>query len=559
MQRQTPHLIRRLARRLLPAAVAVATAVAVVVVAPAAGPAAAWPAPGGSPDTVLTSGGAVRGTVSADGRRFSGIPYAAPPTGALRFAAPQPPAPWSGVRDATRTPPSCAQFGTDTEDCLIVNVSTPPVTPPAGTARGAHPRRLPVMVWLHGGAYTLGSAAGYDPTPLVTRGGVVVVGVNYRLGPLGFLTLPGAAPNAALLDQQAALRWVRRNIAAFGGDPGNVTLFGESAGGHSVCMQLVSPGARGLFRRAISQSGGCTGTGLGPVPRAQADAASLRLATAAGCTDPATALACLRAKPAAAVVAAGGGILDLQWVPALDGAVVPRDMRAALASGRYNRVPLVVGSNRDEGRLFVWLQYHLGLGRAATQAEYEAWVRRLAGPDPARGDAALARYTPAAYGSRDLAMAAAMTDSTFACPAVETVRIGQAAARRWPSRSRQPVFQYEFADPQAPVMIPDPLMPLGAYHSAELYYLFATLQGIPPFTPLTPAQRQLSDEMIRAWTAFARTGDPNAAGAPAGVGRWPAVRGRDPAVLSLRPGGTSRLVRTVDDEHQCRFWLTPAR
>jgi para-nitrobenzyl esterase len=202
---------------------------------------------------VLTSGGAVRGTVSADGRRFSGIPYAAPPTGELRFAAPQPAAPWSGVRDATRTPPSCAQLGTSTEDCLIVNVSTPPVTragPAAGTARAAHARRLPVMVWLHGGAYTLGSAAGYDPTPLVTRGGVIVVGVNYRLGPLGFLTLPGAAPNAALLDQQAALRWVRRNIAAFGGDPHNVTIFGESAGGHSVCMQLVSPGARGQLRPA---------------------------------------------------------------------------------------------------------------------------------------------------------------------------------------------------------------------------------------------------------------------------------------------------------------------
>jgi len=556
MPRPTPPLSQRLLPGLVAAVSAIACVVAAVVAAPAAssvtGP--VRPGAGGSPDTVLTAGGAVRGTVSAAGRRFLGIPYAAPPTGALRFAAPQPAAPWSGVRDATRTPPSCAQLGTTTEDCLIVNVSTPPVTGTAGTARTAHARRLPVMVWLHGGAYTLGSAAGYDPTPLVTRGGVVVVGVNYRLGPFGFLTLPGATPNAALLDQQAALRWVRRNIAAFGGDPRNVTIFGESAGGHSVCMQLLSPGARGLFRRGISQSGACTGAGLGPVPRAQADASSLRLAAAVGCTDAATALACLRAKPAADVVAAGGGFLDLQWVPVLDGVVVPRGMREALASGRYNRVPLIVGSNHDEGRLFVWLQYHLGLGRAVTQAEYEAGVRRSAGGDPARAAAALARYTPAAYGSRDLAMAAAMTDSTFACPAVETAA---AAARRRPFRSRQPVYQYEFADPQAPVMFPDALMPLGAYHSAELYYLFATLQGIPPFTPLTPAQRQLSDEMIRAWTAFARTGDPNAGGAPAGVLSWPSVRGRDPAVLSLRPGGTSRLVRTVDDEHQCAFWLSP--
>jgi para-nitrobenzyl esterase len=411
------------------------------------------------------------------------------------------------------------------------------------------------MVWLHGGAYSLGSAAGYDPAPLVTRGGVIVVGVNYRLGPFGFLTLPGAQPNAALLDQQAALRWVRRNIAAFGGDPRNVTIFGESAGGHSVCMQLLSPGARGLFRRAISQSGACTGTGLGPVPRAAADAASLRLATAVGCTDPATALACVRSRPAADVVAAGGGFLDLSFVPTVDGVVVPRGTREALASGRYNRVPLLVGSNHDEGRLFIWLQYHLGLGRAVTQAEYEAGVRRAAGSDPARVAAALARYTPAAYGSRDLAMAAAMTDSTFACPAVETAA---AAAGRWPSRSRPPVYQYQFDDPQPPVMFPDPLMPLGAYHSSELYYLFATLQGIPPYTPLTPAQRRLSDDMIHAWTAFARTGNPNVAGLLASGARWPAVRGRDPAVLSLRPGGASRLSRTVDDEHQCGFWLAPA-
>ena len=542
-------------RSRLARAAALAVALAVSCAVP---PAAAHPRPGPPADptapVVRVEGGAVQGSVSADGRRFLGIPYAAAPAGALRFAPPRPAARWDGVRDATATPPSCAQSALATvEDCLVVNVHTPPAAAGASARRG-----LPVMVWFHGGAYTVGSAAGYDPTPLVTRGGVIVVGVNYRLGPLGFLTLPGrgrdGVANAAVLDQQAALRWVRRNVAAFGGDPRNVTIFGESAGGHSVCMQLISPGARGLFRRAISQSGACTDGGLGPAPRAEAEATSLRYAATVGCTDPASALACLRAKPVAELLAAGGGLLSLDWVPVVDGAVIPRATREALATGRYNHVPMIVGSNHDEGRLFVWLQYHLGLGRAVTQAEYEAGVRRSAGGDPARAAAALARYTPAAYGSRDLAMAAAMTDSTFACPAVETAA---AAARRRPFRSRQPVYQYEFADPQAPVMFPDALMPLGAYHSAELYYLFATLQGIPPFTPLTPAQRQLSDEMIRAWTAFARTGDPNAGGAPAGVLGWPSVRGRDPAVLSLRPGGTSRLVRTVDDEHQCAFWLSP--
>jgi para-nitrobenzyl esterase len=517
---------------------------------PAAGPpgGAASAASAGNADTVVTADGAVRGTVSADGRRFSGIPYAAPPTGALRFAAPRPATPWSGVRDATGTPPTCPQFGpVPTEDCLILNVSTPPVT---------SRRPLPVMVWFHGGAYSLGSAAGYDPTPLVTRGGVIVVGVNYRLGPLGFLTLPGSGAedgrgvsNAAVLDQQAALRWVRRNVAAFGGDPRNVTIFGESAGGHAVCMQLVSPAARGLFRRAISQSGGCVGTGLGPIPASEARTRSLRFAAAVGCTDPATALACLRTKPVADLVAASGGFLSLEWVPTLDGTVLPRTAQEALASGRYHRVPLVVGSNRDEGRLFVLLQYHLALQRPITQQEYETAVRNLIGAD---APAVLARYPSATYGSPDLALSAVLTDRLFACPAVATVAAATRGDRGHGWGHRTPVFQYEFDDPQAPPLIPDPFMPLGAYHSAELYSLFATIQGIPPSTPLTPAQRQLSDEMIRYWTTFARTGDPN----PRWTRAWPTARGRDPAVLSLRPGGASRVVRTVDDVHQCGFWLT---
>jgi para-nitrobenzyl esterase len=526
-------------------ATALAAALALVCAVP---PAAAHPRPGPPADptapVVRVEGGEVRGTVSADGRRFLGIPYAAAPTGALRFAPPRPAARWDGVRDATATPPSCAQSALATvEDCLVVNVHTPP-----GTGQPHYARRpLPVMVWFHGGAYTVGSAAGYDPTPLVTRGGVIVVGVNYRLGPLGFLTLPGQGPrgrdgvaNAAVLDQQAALRWVRSNVAAFGGDPRNVTIFGESAGGHSVCMQLISPGARGLFRRAISQSGACTDGGLGPAPVAEAQANSLRYAATVGCTDPATALACLRAKPVAELLAAGGGLLALDWVPAVDGAVIPRPTREALASGRYNRVPMIVGSNRDEGRLFIQLQYHLGLQRPVTEEEYRAGVAGYAGDDV---EAVLARYTPEAYGSRDLAMAAVLTDSTFSCPAVTTVR---AASHPW----RPPVFQYEFADPAPPVLFPDPFMPLGAYHASEIFSLFATLEGLRPYTPLTPAQQQLSDEMIGRWTAFARTGNPNVRGAQI----WLPARGADPAVLSLLPGGASRLVRTVDDEHRCAFW-----
>ena len=320
--------------------------------AAATGTAAAAQAASGGP-VAVTGTGLVQGKVAGAADEFLGIPYAAPPTGALRWAPPQPAAHWSGTRPATSFAPHCPQsaspFGlaSTSEDCLFLNVFRP--------AHG--PANRPVMVWIHGGALVTGESDGYDPANLVRRG-VVVVTINYRLGALGFLAdgalaaQPGGpAGNYGLMDQQAALRWVHRNIARFGGDPHNVTIFGESAGGLSVLSQVVSPGARGLFQRAIVESGAYA---LTEQPLARAEQAGAAFAAKTGCakgTDAETA-ACLRGLPVATILASQNAT---GYQPDLDGSVLTQSIGTALASGQFSRVPIINGSNHDEWRLFVAL------------------------------------------------------------------------------------------------------------------------------------------------------------------------------------------------------------
>ncbi|MWA04916.1 carboxylesterase family protein [Actinomadura sp. LD22] len=494
-------------------------------------------------DTVTVKDGVLRGTVNADERLFLGIPYAAPPTGDRRFRPPQPAAPWQGVRDATKEGSLCPQIGLGSEDCLVLNVYTPPE---------AESKNLPVMVYLPGGAYVTGWGSGYDPTPLVTKGKVIAVTVNYRLGPLGFMALPalagesGTTGNYGLLDQQAALRWVRDNIGAFGGDARNVTLFGESAGGNSVCMQLQSPGAAGLFHKAISQSGAC-GTTLGPVPAATAYATSTAFARKLGCTDPATMPACLRGKPAGDLSVTAGelfgsfGPSPLSWTPVIDGHVIKEPTLEALASGHYNKVPLISGSNKDEGRLFTALNYHLSKFRHATADDLKAEVRFRAGDDAAQQ--VLDAYPPASADNADLAVSSLTTDTLFACPALAT---NQSVA----ANPGQKLYAYEFADPKPPMVDFDPLMPLGAYHSADIFYLFKGLNGIPPIPGLDTAQQQLSDKMIAYWTTFAKTGDPNGPTTPS----WPAFTASSPQVQRLSREGTAPFT-TFATDHKCRLWI----
>ncbi|HTP17882.1 MAG TPA: carboxylesterase family protein, partial [Streptosporangiaceae bacterium] len=340
------------ARRVRRAALFAASAVGVAatVLGAGAGSAAASPASGGASPLVRIAGGLVRGASAAGVNSFLGLPYAAPPTGNLRWRPPQPAASWSGVRDATQFGPSCPQAltgnpllppGTISEDCLYLNVYAPPV---GSNDQGGRP----VLVWIHGGGLVQDGARDYDGSKLAADG-VVVVTINYRLGALGFLALPalashGAAGNYGLMDQQAALRWVQRNIARFGGDPRNVTIAGQSAGGLSVLAQMVSPGARGLFQRAIVQSGTFA---LNQRPLATAEAAGERFATAVGCPDQSA--ACLRNAPVSALVANFG--VEIPGV--VDGSVLTQPIGTALASGQFARVPVINGITHDEELLFV--------------------------------------------------------------------------------------------------------------------------------------------------------------------------------------------------------------
>jgi len=341
-------------------------ALALAAVGATAATAAAAAASGsGSGPVVTTDDGAVRGVTAGTVDEFLGIPYAAPPTGNLRWRPPQPPAAWRGVRDATQFAPSCPQPtsgnpfappGPFSEDCLYLNVYTPGL--PGGDrdhrlARSADGDGRPVLVWIHGGGLVQEAGRNYDGARLAA-GGAVVVTINYRLGALGFLAHPalasrpgGPAGNYGLMDQQAALRWVQDNISRFGGDPGHVAIAGQSAGGLSVLAQLVSAGARGLFQRAIVQSGAFA---LNQQPLATAEAAGQAFAGALGCPgQTAQTAACLRNLPVADLVTP-----NFVGIPGVvDGKVLTEPIGAALAAGRFARVPVLNGTNHDEERLFV--------------------------------------------------------------------------------------------------------------------------------------------------------------------------------------------------------------
>lgn len=492
------------------------------------------PTPANSDPAVVQVGtGALRGLVDPDHRLFAGIPYAAPPVGPLRWRPPAPPVAWAGERPATKPGLRCIQSPSgdielgrhSDEDCLTLNVWTPPVSAD----------KRPVMVWIHGGAFVNGSANIYDARWLAARGDIVVVTVNYRLGTFGFLAHPalgagGDVGNYGLQDQQAALRWVRDNIGQFGGDPDKVTLAGESAGGMSVCDHLVAPGSAGLFRAAIIQSGPCQAQA--DLPTAQRR--SLDYAADVGCADPGTAAACLRALPTdklrKPVWFVGIGADELTG-PITGSTALPTPPLRVFADGTPARVPVLVGSNRDEFTLFVAMRYLQGDRYTAEQ--YPQLLADTFGPDAA---AVGNRYPLDRYDSVASAYAAAVTDGEFACI---TDRMAADLA------GDQPVYAYEFNDRQAPA--PGPLrtvpFPVGASHSLELRYLF-DVGGTPP---LTPEQQTLSDQMIDYWSSFVATGAPAAAAAPA----WPQYG--DGSYLSLQPDG-NRVTSGFAAEHQCSFW-----
>jgi len=494
---------------------------------------------------VQTQYGELQGSTANGVSSFKGVPYATPPVGALRWVAPTPPASWNGVRQALAFGSQCAQpisqFGMagDAEDCLYLNVETP-VNFTANS-------KLPVMVWIHGGAFITGEGWDYDASSMVTEDNVVVVTLNYRLGLLGFMALPslavdGDAGNYGLLDQQFAVKWVRQNIAGFGGDPAKITIFGESAGGQSVIDNVTSPGI-GKLHGAIAESGSYA-PALPTIAQAETTYAQIVSDPNRGLDCAPTDAVCLRALTPAQLVAAINPLTDLGVIsPIVDGTVLPAQPFQALNSGAFQHVPIINGSNHDEWRLFVVLNDLFGSG-AITPAEYPAAVEAVVGSQYAQ--AALAQYPLSAYPSPNYAYAALVTDQGFACGA----HLVNALAAQY-----TPVYSYELNDPNAPdIFLPfDPNMPnTGDSHASELPYLYPTLQS-PLFgkgpAQFTAQQQVLAKGMRAMWTSFARYGRPlNPRG-----GIWQRFNVASDEVLSLVPPSPNEYSGFVAG-HQCLFW-----
>jgi para-nitrobenzyl esterase len=504
----------------------------------------------------ITEDGVFRGVATSTMDQFLGIRYARAPLGDLRWRPPSRPEPANGIQDTTQFGNHCPQpaspFGlaSATEDCLFLNVFTPVQHSPAGQDGDRdHVGRLPVMFWIHGGALVVGESDDYNPQRLVEQG-VVVVTINYRLGALGFLAHPalsaeGADPdgdndvdhapasgNYGIMDQQLALEWVKRNIAAFRGDPNNVTIFGESAGGLSTFSNLVSPSAKGLFDRAIVESGAYR---LNLPSLATAEAQGTAFATAEGCTNQTA--ACLRSLTVGQILAKEN---PAGYVTNVDGTVIPQSIDTALSSGEFNRVPVINGSNHDEWRLFVALT-DVFAGIIPTPTNYPQIVAATLGIPVAATGPIVALYPPGTTTlSTELALGAVGTDAIFACPA----HFASALTAQF-----VPTFAYEFNDENAPEdFLPFAGFPYGAAHASELQYLF-DLRAAFPTTPLNADQQQLAANMVEYWTAFAANGNPNQPGTP----NWPVFSVAETDMQSLVPPAPETEFNFAID-HRCAFW-----
>ncbi|MHA5052896.1 carboxylesterase/lipase family protein [Streptomyces sp. SD15] len=490
---------------------------------------------GGSTPVVRTDSGLVRGVTTARAEQFLGLPYAAPPLRELRFAPPAAPAPWTGVRQADRQSPACIQFEptgireeqTVSEDCLYLDVYRP--------SQVSKNTKLPVMVWFHGGGHTQGTGVIYGGSTMAAKTGTVVISVNYRLGALGFLAHPalsavnpGGSGTYGRMDQLVSLKWVRDNIARFGGDPGNVTVYGQSAGGSAVCDLMAMPAARGLFDKAIVQSSVCTST---RTTLAAGEQSGVKFAQSVGCTDAGNVVNCLRKAWPGTLVANQANYLGSSKV---GGALLPKSFTTAFDDGTWNAVPLLTGNTRSENRLT-----STALAGITAQG-YEDLVRETYGE---RADRVLELYPLGSFKSPYDAITQVQTDAQRACPNAQT-------AQTVAAKAHTPVYRYEFNDPTSPTLygfrIPGEDMSNG--HSAELAYLFDFTLGEKP---LTAQQKRLSDQMMRYWGAFAHSGDPNVKGAPS----WPLHDATAQRVMQLRTAGASQAITTYTADHHCDFWL----
>jgi para-nitrobenzyl esterase len=501
-------------------------------------------------------------------RQFLGIPYAAPPTGANRW---QPPKSfcWTGNRKATAfgdiCPNATGGLNPGSENCLFLNI----FTPPTGTYSD-----LPVMVYFHPGSFiaSSGSDNSQNPIDLVNQN-LIVVTLNYRLGALGFLAHPALdkgpenTGNYGILDQQAALKWVKQNISAFGGDPKNVTIFGESAGALSVLTHLVSPLAEGLFDKAILESGELY---QAPTPLREAEKDGKQFAADVGCKT----AKCLRALPVRTIVENQRVIHhgDTEMIKQ-DGVVVTDSFQNLLMSGKFQKVPIISGTNHDDGRRFMVEKVQLGTGGRCDYVSNIVPTRQATFPGAVKyRDALAGHYSPrlvplveAQYPSgptplsANIAYWAADTDSQRSCRFLRMTD--------WMVQNGAELYAYEFNDADAPLFSVGPVrlhngdrFPLGAYDGAELQYIFRQPDTVGcqlPYAGLSAAQQTLSDSIIAYWTRFAKTGNPNQQGA--GSPHWPLYRQGTRKMLSLVAPRPKVLQATAfDDDHLCSaFWNDP--
>ena len=514
--------------------------------------------------TVRTPQGPVQGFVRNGVNSFLGIPYAAPPAGEHRWQPPQPVAAWTQTLSATKFGNTCPQITelgvfagpvSTTEDCLFLNVFTP---------RAAAAKKLPVLVWIHGGGLFDGESNDYDATALVhggPAGPTIVVTINYRLGLFGYFAHPAIDAeghdfgNYGLMDQQAALRWVQSNIAAFGGDPGNVTVGGQSAGSTSTAALVISPASAGLFHRAIFESGPL----LTVAPRDLAEQRGAKFAAAAGCGEEVNghAAECLRALKASKILSLQGtAAANGPYVNGLlvDGTVLPIPGDTAWSTGKFNHMPIMNGSVADEGAFSASID-ELFFG-AISPDRYADLLKAVfggpAGPGngppnypPGTPDAIQAKYPLSAYKTAGDAWTAVGTDANVCRHPYLNSRVAQYA----------PLYTYEFSDRGAPWYFPALSFNHGAAHTIDIQFLFTDWHGGPLgiLHPLSTQERTLRTQLVAAWTNFMYTGNPNLKGNTP----WPRYTAESKTYLSENVPQLSTITEAqFRAAHKCDFWDT---
>jgi para-nitrobenzyl esterase len=514
--------------------------------------------------TVRTTDGPIQGFVRNGISTFLGIPYAAPPAGEQRWQPPQPVAAWTQTLNAKKFANTCPQITelgvfagpvSLTEDCLYLNVFTP---------HDAHGKKLPVLVWIHGGGLFDGESNDYDATALVKggpAGPTVVVTINYRLGLLGYFAHPvldGEGHdfgNYGLMDQQAALHWVQRNIAAFGGEPGNVTVGGQSAGSSSTAALVISPASAGLFHRAIFESGPM----LTVAPRELAEQRGSKFAAAAGCGEEVNgaAASCLRKLSVSKILSLQGtAAANGPYVNGLlvDGKVLPIPGDTAWTTGKFNHMPIMNGSVADEGAFAASID-ELFFGPISAERYAELVKTIYGGPaGPGAGPpnypegtpaAVMAKYPLGSYKTPGDAWVAVGTDANVCRHPYLDSRVAQ----------HVPLYAYEFSDRDAAWYFPKLSFTHGAAHTIDIQFLFNDWHGGPLgiLHPLSPQEHALSKQLVAAWTNFMYAGNPNLKGdAP-----WPRYTAGSPVYLSQNVPHLSTITEAqFRATHKCDFWDT---